>query len=63
MILHVAYPHRWGPGRVHIAAGPYSDTLCAQHLHGRRESGELAAVTCKKCLKIYRHNMRPDTLN
>lgn len=50
--LHVAYPNRWGPGKTHIAGGPYRDTLCAPFIHGHRERGQLSDVTCKRCLRM-----------
>lgn len=50
--LHIAYPNRWGPGRTHIAGGPYRDTLCAEHIHGYRKRGRLSDVTCKRCIRI-----------
>jgi hypothetical protein len=47
--LHRAYPHRWGPGKVHASGGSYRDSLCADHLHGSRERGTVDDVDCKRC--------------
>ena len=52
ILLHVAYPHRWGPGKIHISGAPYRDTVCRYFVHGEPKAGKLSDVTCKSCLKM-----------
>lgn len=61
IMVHVAYPHRWGQGKVHIAAGPYRDTLCRSFVHGERRWRYSGQVTCKVCLRIRDSNRMVET--
>lgn len=47
-----AYPHRWGPGKVHRLNSMLDRTLCGKTLTacpGERFQGSTEQITCKPC--------------
>lgn len=51
-----AYPHQWGPGKVHFAVGERNadgatPLLCSHDALGWRKVGRAQDVTCKHCLR------------